>query len=738
MARRKKRRASASGQGTFSPPVGPDVAVVLAHGIGWHKPGGRLTTWAGPVVKAIGALAPDSAPQCGAVFALPVSALLAQEESKSPQTVRTVPAMDVTFVVRGRRQSVRFVEGNWHVPLTSRRVVAALWEFVTLLPLVALLVAFDRRDREGLASLNGGASKVPPTDKGRFSTRLTQLLLDPLRQMEEFSPFFRVMARVLVGFALTSWGVSWVLSLGWAGVPVGAAFAAIFMFLLVPLIGQVLAAATDGGDIDQVSEQISEAIRYVSVSSRRTLVVGHSQGGYLAHRALTPARKGSPRVDALIGIGSGVKPIHLIHQIRTHRLRGAMWLVAAGAALGPLAALVTIDWKLPIVVREWFYAATTLAGAAFTEPLPQEMSARLKPLGELSWRKVNPFDGVVLHPSWWTVALLLVWAGAVLLLRRVASKLSDIRPISALPGVDWAEVTSHSDFVGRLLHPGLPERVQELDVTLGANPLLDHLTYFKTFSEVPRIIAAKVIALACRDQKIDASILEENRALTVAGKRRRRARAAAVWAPLMISVIVPMLVQGATLNSCVIALAPRSAGQIGFCAVALWATEVAAQRGVVIEPIRGGVALRRALHAQRVRTYVYGQPLRIVVTGSLAFMLLVGAVPFYSAIAPGRRLATACLWMATLLIFYAAARACGYLPNPYIMGALFLLLLQDILASVEFLAHSLTRGTGIPVRLLDVRGSMPLILLMLLVGALLAADLPVVRRLLRRPPPPPR
>lgn len=733
----KKRRASTKASPSASLYSGPDLTVVLVHGIGPrpHKPGARLTKWAQPVVKALGALSPDSAPQCGSVFDLSVPSSSVQGSAASPAPARNVPAMDVALTGAGQTRTVRFVEGNWHAPFTKRQAVAALWEVVTLLPLAALLVAFDRRDRQALENFPSKVSDSPPAGGGRWSKHLKKARLDPLGELDEVAPFFRVIARVLVGFALASWGISWVLSLGWASVLVGATATAIFLLVLLPLVGQVLAAAAGGEEIDHVSEPIRDVIQYAGAESRRTLVVGHSQGGFLAHRVLTSTRKSS-RADALIGIGSGVKPIHLIHQIQAQRLRGPMWLAAAGALCGPFAVLVTVDWKVPLVVREWWRAVMTLPMLFFTEASPQETNAHLKPLTGLSWAKINPLDGIVLHPSWWTVLFLVTWVGAVVLLRRVASKLQAVRPISALPGVDWTEVTSHSDFVGRLLYPSMPNPVREVDVTLGANPLLDHLTYFKTFSEVPRIIAAKIMTLTCDDKTLEAIIDKETAALIAAGKRRRHVRATAVWAPLLFLTIVSMVDYGATLGSCLLALAPHSVGLIIVCALTLWSAEVTAQWGLVNEPVEGGPALRRAFHAQRAYEYVHRQRRRIIFAGLLAHTLLIGAVPSYYWIMPGHGIALACFWMALLLILYTAARACGYMPKPYLMLTLFLLILHSMYTSAGLLSRALTQYFGKPIHFLDLRGSMPLVSAILSIGFVLVADLPVTRRLFRRPLPP--
>jgi hypothetical protein len=270
----------------------------------------------------------------------------------------------------------------------------------------------------------------------------------------------------------------------WLGV--GVIFSLILLYAIGPLrsVDSVRRVITDDDFRTRAVQRVTAAVAAAAQASDRVVIIGHSQGGYLAHRCLrTPdfhAGRGVP--PDLVAVGSGLKVISLLesaHRVRTVRGRAAAWscLVLAAGSL-----LCTYQGMRPLL--RWLYAQLSLwAGRG---SLPRRY---LEVHADVSAR----YNILVHHASWlsgwrWfavaaclAVASVAVGGIATALWTTALAQASMTDSLRMPKGrvASWTEFSSLHDSVSRLAVLRLPAPAEEIVCPAPGQALLDHLYYFR-------------------------------------------------------------------------------------------------------------------------------------------------------------------------------------------------------------------------------------------------------------------
>ncbi|MGY1844722.1 hypothetical protein ACI79Y_14510 [Modestobacter sp. SYSU DS0875] len=327
------------------------------------------------------------------------------------------------------------------------------------------------------------------------------------------------------------------------------------------ILGDVQIAASGGQDTEVVLQRIRQALEWVGQRADEVVVIGHSQGGYLAHLALsrTPARRPSRRggvrpagtVKRLIGVGSGLKPIWIIQRFDRPSLVAAAWLTLLSTVLAGLAFAPGIRATLA-------FASATLtdmarAGADLAAPADElERRTGAELLASMSFETSKYLWDTMLpwHEVGFPAFALLVGGGLLLsfLSRRLVSGTDLAHELASLATRPlqgrWLELSSPHDMVGRLLFPSLPHAQERLVPALG-NPLLDHISYFHHGSPAVWRITHELALMVNNDLARQASERIQGQERFLVGRHTRRRRISAV---LTAVIVLAFLAETVDLN----------------------------------------------------------------------------------------------------------------------------------------------------------------------------------------------
>jgi hypothetical protein len=435
---------------------------------------------------------------------------------------------------RGRARSVLCAEAHWS-RVVPRRRLRFLWWLVRLLPvLLFLMVLPDRRDEGAL----------PEEDDAR-PRRILRLTLTPTLAQPFVLSLFRAGWRLML--------VVVVIGVAYAVRPLGLLLLGLLLVLSVArsrnILGDVQIAASGLQDTEVVVRRIRQALEWLGQRADEIVVVGHSQGGYLSHLALSRAPASRPRrrrdirpagtVKRLIGVGSGLKPIWILQRFDRPPLVAAAWLTLLSTVLTGLAVAPGIRALLAFVSA----TLTDMARAGADLGAPADVLARQRESDLLI--SMSSETSRYLRETWlpWhevgfpAFALLI---GSAFVLSFIARRLisgTDIthelaslvtRPLQGR----WLELSSPHDLVGRLLFPSLPNAEERLVPALG-NPLLDHTSYFHHGSPALWEIAHELTLIVNGDLARQASQRIEGQERFLVGRHSRRRRLSAVLTALI-------------------------------------------------------------------------------------------------------------------------------------------------------------------------------------------------------------
>ncbi|PRB69162.1 hypothetical protein CQ027_17335 [Microbacterium sp. MYb32] len=289
-----------------------------------------------------------------------------------------------------------------------------------------------------------------------------------------------------------------------------------------------------------VEERLVRDIEYVSERCDEVWIVGHSQGGYLAHRVLAERGRGRwLNVKKFTGLASGLRPIRLISMVREHRWGWSGWLMLTGVAM-MMAAMV------------WGYEPGGFANTAGSRLLSQTMLLGLaQPLATLGESEVPTLIFGNALPTQWGMFPLL-GAGITLLAAGAWTGRRHRRSMSMIPSIPsrviWEELTSPNDIVGSMPIPEIPSTVLRRTIPSLRQPVGDHLmgSYLSRRSTFRLEVARWIARPAVRSAKF-ASLDAVTDDLAHLSERSYRLRLTVQMVFIFLLILVPVATIGRSL-----------------------------------------------------------------------------------------------------------------------------------------------------------------------------------------------
>lgn len=498
-----------------------DVGVVLVHGIGPQKTGDTVESWVPSIHQALGGV-------------LGRHGRITSEAERSAITTDDgdFPGYSMSISRPGGRPSrVLVTEANWADSYRSRRLLGTLPWLARVGPALVLPLMPDARDEEDTDRSHDLASGSAL----RFLVRLLGAFV-PLLVVAAL-PLPLQVATIIAGLAAL----------------VIMATNHRFNFA-----GHVCMAADGESGLDAVEERIVQVIETTRRSSKRVVVVAHSQGGYLAHRAL---QRMPHRDTTLITVGSGLQAI------TTLRVMGSRPRYVVGCWGFLLGTLVVEGWLLTHFNPGQLFSPFTQMGVdpgilfaglvvgilpldLFTTATPAALGDTLwSTLGDTLWEMIS---NVAL--DWWLVCAVLAYVILFLIGQVWGKEFVRDTHIPALRRTHWVDITTHHDLVGRLTVPLLPPGVDQKAVVVTGNAVADHVQYFRKPGITSWLVADQISF--CLGYPTDPRTEHERTGALARSSRRHTLRVAALAAPLLFIATLALAVGGDPMSA-IVAAAPK-------------------------------------------------------------------------------------------------------------------------------------------------------------------------------------
>ncbi|MDA3806207.1 MULTISPECIES: hypothetical protein [Clavibacter] len=216
-----------------------------------------------------------------------------------------------------------------------------------------------------------------------------------------------------------------------------------------------------------IQGRIVEQLDVLSAKCRYIWVIGHSQGGYLAHAVLSrDTAKRWPNVVKFTGLASGLRPIHLINTVRGREWTVSGWLMIFANSLLCFGVLLAFE-PGGLLNSDSFRALMQLLILSVTQ-----VNYLLEVPSAVDEAFRDPFPS-----NWISLALLIPGLACFAAgLRARKDVEGSVKPIRDLPRkIAWEELSSPSDIVGSMSIPELPEAARCRTVPSLRNPIGDHL-----------------------------------------------------------------------------------------------------------------------------------------------------------------------------------------------------------------------------------------------------------------------
>ncbi|MCR8573589.1 hypothetical protein [Streptomyces sp. Isolate_219] len=420
------------------------------------------------------------------------------------------------------------------------RVILTLGYLGWKLPAVLMLVGPDRRDHAvGLPATEGFGLLM------RFAWRMLTLIV--------------LSAAMLTLATAHPW--------------VALAIALIALGLLgtrLNLVEHVITAAARDTEREALLDYLEDRLRWLERRCDAIVIVAHSQGGYLAHQLLgRDGGRNQKKVVRLVGVGSGLKPIWVLRQTRRPVVLALSWLL-------PAASLCLARGLLPLAADPSGMAGAMKAMAISTRRLavplasstPASESAERRDIADAvqphSLTDLLPFGGMTgMDGMRWTLVAVgvLLSVGCALLTRHFfKSSDRDALKLPKGPGgkLDWRELSSQHDMVGRMLLPTLPAEVEQDATPVLGHALRDHTMYFAPDGMLVRQLAGDLLSdlQTATKRSFGATEWRDRVARYTQALRKQHDRRRAFHGLLILAVtfvvLVPRLALGASLPGAVV------------------------------------------------------------------------------------------------------------------------------------------------------------------------------------------
>lgn len=247
------------------------------------------------------------------------------------------------------------------------------------------------------------------------------------------------------------------------------------------LIGHVRVAVSQAvGKNSEIASRVNEAVSQICPISNSVTILAHSQGGFLAYEQLSKSQQ-RYEVSRLIGVGSGLRSITTLAACENKRKIIGVWLILFLNLLSILLSLYVLSKFSPLFksVLELTRNFTPYILACI---MPSGSSTRIL-FSDLLSAFPSARDGMYALAAL-TLSVIFSIMSAIIASKTFTFKVEDIA------GLDWLEITTPHDVVGRIPFPKLPDRVPNLLVGAEGNPLFDHVNYFSRDMLTPKIVGA--------------------------------------------------------------------------------------------------------------------------------------------------------------------------------------------------------------------------------------------------------
>lgn len=342
-----------------------------------------------------------------------------------------------------------------------RAAIARGWFIIAVLPYL-LSAALAPRAHEMKKLLAAPAARQT-AKRSTFRSDVDELVDQAPTMWRGLTAMAIVLAVVL---AFTAWP-AWVALL--------VALVAVGLMLLLTrssldVIEHVRMAGLGREQLRMVLARVGDTVDHVADRCDEVWVVGHSQGGFIAHRLLKENPSRWSAVRRFTGVASGLRPISLIAAVSNRWWIVAGWLWMAAIVLLTIGVLWTFEPGGPFNTqgsRSLINAAVILFAQG---PLALADPSALSDL-------VTTAGSMLMPTQWWWLTCLLAAIAlvitAVVLQRRGGTVLEAIPPLPKR--IEWHEVSSPSDLVGSMSVPDPPDGVTERGMPSLRQPVVDHL-----------------------------------------------------------------------------------------------------------------------------------------------------------------------------------------------------------------------------------------------------------------------
>ncbi|MFI7321886.1 esterase/lipase family protein [Streptomyces venezuelae] len=387
----------------------------------------------------------------------------------------------------------RFRRPPWYL-----RWLLTLGYALVSLPAVLLLVGPDRRDH----------SFWEPTETSIKRTCLSSLRAGLRPGAFLISPDFRHMARMgwrfLTLVVLLAAFAALLMEHPWWTVG-GATVLVALSCTRLNVADHVIMAAARDQEREELLDFLEERLRWMRAHCDKIVIVAHSQGGFLAHQLM--ARHGGrnqSKVVRMVGVGSGLKPIWLLQQIRRPFTWAVAWMLPIASlclgwgtspliepsnsevAAGMLMQLeaITPSLALPLAAQSPEFSTAMLNGMADSM---ERIQSGLLLVGDMTWER------------WAAIAVsatLTLMCGLIIRFRihPEAKSLLALPVPKSRERLKWEEYSSQHDMVGRMLLPTLPKDVEQEATPVLGHPLGDHTKYFDSEGLLARHLASALLS----------------------------------------------------------------------------------------------------------------------------------------------------------------------------------------------------------------------------------------------------
>jgi hypothetical protein len=300
-----------------------DLGVLFVHGIGDPERGQTLTQWADALTDWLSGWLGEDAMQLGA-------ARLAVD----PVAPGAPAHLDVEVALPGKDSGVvtvrrwRMAEGWWARSFAPPRAAElAFWSF-GVVPVVALTHFALRLQRAWSRPVAAGSRVVGWIMRGsRVGRAVVELLVTAA-----LAPLGGLL--LLVVLLMRALPIGWVRSL-----------AAGLQRVVSQTVGDSYIFLGSSTRRAAVTHAVEADLRWLAGSCRDVVVVAHSQGAEVAHRAIRAA--GLPQVVGLVTLGSGQDKLTLLQAARTDasaKIKRVVWLAPLGAIVLAVALAMVTGW----------------------------------------------------------------------------------------------------------------------------------------------------------------------------------------------------------------------------------------------------------------------------------------------------------------------------------------------------------------------------------------------------------